>query len=69
VPRIEVYHHETPSPFTVYGVKGGGEGGRMVAPAAITRAVEDALQPLGIKIDELPITPEKIVRWAQAKRP
>jgi CO/xanthine dehydrogenase Mo-binding subunit len=68
VPRIEVYHHETPSPFTVYGVKGGGEGGRMVAPAAITRAVEDALKPLGIKIDELPITPEKIVKWvAQAK--
>jgi CO/xanthine dehydrogenase Mo-binding subunit len=63
VPTIEVYHHETPSPFTAYGVKGGGEGGRMVAPPAVTRAVEDALRPFGIKIDELPITPEKIVRW------
>jgi CO/xanthine dehydrogenase Mo-binding subunit len=71
VPNIEVYHHETPSPFTAYGVKGGGEGGRMVAPAAVTRAVEDALAPFGITIDELPITPEKIVRWVaevQAKR-
>ena len=33
VPNVEVLHHETPSPFTAYGVKGGGEGGRMVAPA------------------------------------
>jgi CO/xanthine dehydrogenase Mo-binding subunit len=68
VPNIEVYHHETPSPFTVYGVKGGGEGGRMVAPPAVTRAVEDALRPFNIKIDELPIMPENIVEWvAQAQ--
>ncbi len=63
VPTIDVYHHETPSPYTAYGVKGGGEGGRMVAPPAITRAVEDALNPFGIKISEMPITPEKIVTW------
>ncbi len=63
VPNIEVYHYETPSPFTAYGVKGGGEGGRMVAPPAITRAVEDALKPFGVKIDEMPMTPEKIVTW------
>ncbi|OLE02647.1 MAG: carbon monoxide dehydrogenase [Ktedonobacter sp. 13_1_20CM_4_53_11] len=72
VPHIEIYHHVTPSPFTAYGVKGGGEGGRMVAPPAVTRAVEDALKPLGVKIDELPMTPEKIVKWvtqAQAKTP
>jgi len=31
VPRIEIGHVETPSPFTEYGVKGGGEGGRMIA--------------------------------------
>jgi CO/xanthine dehydrogenase Mo-binding subunit len=65
VPNIEVYHHETPSPFTTYGVKGGGEGGRMVAPPAITSAVEDALKPFGVKIDSLPMTPEKIVNWVQ----
>lgn len=65
VPNIEVYHFETPSPFTAYGVKGGGEGGRMVAPPAVTRAVEDALQPFGVKINEMPITPEKIVKWVK----
>ena len=61
VPNVEVLHHETPSPYTAYGVKGGGEGGRMVAPPAVTRAVEDALAPFGARIDALPITMETIV--------
>jgi CO/xanthine dehydrogenase Mo-binding subunit len=65
VPNIDVYHFETPSPYTTYGVKGGGEGGRMVAPPAITSAVENALQPFGVKIDSLPMTPEKIVNWVR----
>ena len=29
---LEVGHVETPSPFTEFGIKGGGEGGRMGAP-------------------------------------
>jgi CO/xanthine dehydrogenase Mo-binding subunit len=64
VPNIEVLHHETPSPWTAYGVKGGAEGGRMVAPPAITAAVEDALAPFGVRIEALPITAEQIVGWA-----
>ena len=60
VPRIEIGHVETPSPFTEYGVKGGGEGGRMIAPAALASAVEDALAPLGVSISELPMTPERL---------
>lgn len=53
-------HVETPSPFTEFGIKGGGEGGRMGAPPALAGAVEDALRPLGVKIDELPITPRRL---------
>ncbi len=64
VPNVEVLHHETKSPFTARGVKGGGEGGRMVAPCAITTAIEDALSPFGVRIDALPITAEQIVGWA-----
>ena len=60
VPAFEIGHVETPSPFTEYGVKGGGEGGRMIAPAALASAVEDALAPLGVTIDELPMTPERL---------
>ena len=68
VPKFEIGHMETPSPFTEYGVKGGGEGGRMIAPAALASAVEDALAPLGVHIDELPMTPERIVDWIEASR-
>jgi hypothetical protein len=35
--EIVVGHVETPSPFTEYGIKGGGEGGRMGARAAGSR--------------------------------
>jgi CO/xanthine dehydrogenase Mo-binding subunit len=56
-------HEQTPSPFTEYGVKGGGEGGRMVAPIALASAVEDALRPLGVRVNELPMTPERILSW------
>ena len=44
-PKVRIGHLETPSPYTEYGVKGAGEGGRMVAPPAIARAIEDALRP------------------------
>jgi len=66
---IRVGHVETPSPYTEYGIKGGGEGGRMGAPGALCSAVEDALSSYGVKVDELPLTPmrvRKLVRSAQA---
>jgi 2-furoyl-CoA dehydrogenase large subunit len=55
VPPVEIIHHETPSPHTVFGQKGSGESGYLGAPAAIASAVNDALQPLGIAVDSLPI--------------
>jgi CO/xanthine dehydrogenase Mo-binding subunit len=68
VPSIRIGHQETPSPYTPYGLKGSGEGGRMVAPAAIANAVQDALAPLGVEVSELPITPDRIVRWVREAR-
>jgi 2-furoyl-CoA dehydrogenase large subunit len=62
VPTIETDRLETPSPWTPLGTKGIGEGGAIVAPAAIASAVEDALLPLGIKIAGLPITPTRLWR-------
>ena len=58
--NITVDHVETPSPFTEYGVKGGGEGGRMGSPPALVSAVEDALREQNIWIDFLPITPARL---------
>jgi 2-furoyl-CoA dehydrogenase large subunit len=55
VPAIEIVHHCTPSPFTVFGQKGSGESGYLGAPAAISSAINDALSPLGISVSKLPI--------------
>jgi 2-furoyl-CoA dehydrogenase large subunit len=60
LPDIEGDRLETPSPLTLLGTKGVGEGGAVVAPAAIASAVEDALVPLGIQIAALPITPSRL---------
>ncbi len=65
-PDVIVEHRQTPSPFTEFGVKGVGEGGRLVAPTAIASAIDDALKPLGVWIDELPMTPERVVQVVSA---
>jgi aerobic carbon-monoxide dehydrogenase large subunit len=52
---------ETPSPYTEFGQKGVGEGGAIGPGAAIANAVNDALQPLGIELCEIPITPRRIL--------
>ena len=57
---LKIGHLETPSPYTEYGIKGGGEGGRMGAPAALASAIEDALKPYGVRIDEVPMPPSKL---------
>ena len=55
VPQVEIVHHCTPSPLTVFGQKGSGESGYLGAPAAVSSAVNDALRPLGISFLKLPI--------------
>jgi CO/xanthine dehydrogenase Mo-binding subunit len=63
VPEFILGHEETPSPITVHGIKGGGEAGRLVAPGAISAAIDDALTDFGVHVTELPATPERIMRW------
>jgi carbon-monoxide dehydrogenase large subunit len=66
VPPIVVRHLETPSPFTILGMKGMGEGGAIGPGPALAAAVEDALRPLGrVFVDELPLTPERVRRFAR----
>jgi CO/xanthine dehydrogenase Mo-binding subunit len=38
----------------------------MMAPAAINAAVNDALAPLGVRLTELPMTPERILSALRA---
>ncbi|WP_080872759.1 xanthine dehydrogenase family protein molybdopterin-binding subunit [Oceanobacillus timonensis] len=60
IPNITIKHIETPSPLTVLGAKGLGEGNTMSAPAVIANAVTDALKPLGVTIEQLPLSPDYI---------
>lgn len=55
VPEVEIVHHCTPSPHTVFGQKGSGESGYLGAPAAVASAINDALGSLGIAFTKLPI--------------
>jgi 2-furoyl-CoA dehydrogenase large subunit len=60
VPPVEIVDHETPSPHTVLGQKGSGESGYLGAPAAIANAINDAIRPLGIAVNTLPIKISKL---------
>jgi aerobic carbon-monoxide dehydrogenase large subunit len=68
IPSMQVLHLESTSPTTLGGFRGMGEGGTIGAPAAIANAVADALSPLGIDINELPATPERLFRLIEAAR-
>jgi carbon-monoxide dehydrogenase large subunit len=60
IPEIELHHIETPSTNSITKAKGLGEGGTIGAPAAVVNAINDALSPFGVQIDEIPATPQRI---------
>ena len=65
---VEVRHLDQPSPSTLGGFRGVGEGGTIGAPAAIANAISDALSPLGVDVSELPVTPERLFRLLERAR-
>ena len=60
MPPIELFHLETLDGTTITQAKGLGEGGAIGAPAAVLNAVNDALAPFGVTIEEIPATPRRI---------
>ncbi|MGH3342052.1 MAG: xanthine dehydrogenase family protein molybdopterin-binding subunit, partial [Carbonactinosporaceae bacterium] len=52
---LDIAHLQTPSPYTRLGAKGAGEGSSMSFPVALANAVADALAPLGVTVDRLPL--------------
>ena len=60
IPSIELHHIETPSQNSITKAKGLGEGGAIGAPAAVINAINDALSPFGVDVDEMPATPQRI---------
>src|SRR6185312_11503192 len=62
VPNIDVKMVEYHSPLNPLGVKGVGESGCVPAAGAIVSAIEDALSPFGVRIDEYPVTPARLFK-------
>jgi carbon-monoxide dehydrogenase large subunit len=61
VPPIVVGHQEFMSDVNQYGIKGCGEGGAVGPLAAVTNAVVDALRPLRIRVDRVPLHPAQLL--------
>ena len=60
--HMEVHDHPVPTPTNALGAKGVGESGCSGSLPALMNAAMDALQPLGIKHLDMPLTPARI--WA-----
>jgi CO/xanthine dehydrogenase Mo-binding subunit len=64
LPNIETVIVEVPAPEGPIGARGVGEPPIVPAPAAIANAIEDAT---GLRLVELPLTPEKIALGLAAR--
>jgi carbon-monoxide dehydrogenase large subunit len=60
IPPMEIRHLETTSDASLTQAKGLGEGGAIGAPAAVINAINDALSPFRVSLDEIPATPRRI---------
>ena len=63
-PSIIVEHVHTHDPYGPFGAKGAGEASSCSTMAAIANGIYDAV---GVRIKDLPITPEKILEALKAK--
>jgi carbon-monoxide dehydrogenase large subunit len=68
MPPIEVGHVSTPQPGTALGIKGVGEAGTVGASAAMWCAVNDALRPLGARMERMPFTSERVLAAIRAAK-
>jgi len=64
MPEIEVALIEEPDPNGPYGAKEVGQGPLLPVMPALANAVFDAV---GVRIDEVPVTPDKVLRALEKK--
>jgi aerobic carbon-monoxide dehydrogenase large subunit len=62
LPTFRFDSQETPSPYTLLGTKGAGESGVGGAMAALLNGVNDALRPVGARVDALPLSAPNVLR-------
>jgi 4-hydroxybenzoyl-CoA reductase alpha subunit len=64
MPEVEVALIEEPDPNCPYGAKEVGQGPLLPVMPALANAIHDAV---GVRIDEIPITPDKVLRALEKK--
>ena len=64
MPEVEVALIEDPDPNCPYGAKEVGQGPLLPVMPAVANAIFDAV---GVRIDEVPITPDKVLRALELK--
>ena len=64
MPPVTTYIVENPDPNGPFGAKEVGQGPLLPIMPAVANAVYDAL---GVRVDEVPVTPEKVLRALAAK--
>jgi CO/xanthine dehydrogenase Mo-binding subunit len=64
MPDVEVALVEYPDPNCPYGAKEVGQGPLLPVMPALANAIHDAV---GVRIDEIPITPDKVLRALEKK--
>ena len=64
MPEVEVALIEDPDPNCPYGAKEVGQGPLLPVMPAVANAIYDAV---GVRIDEIPITPDKVLRALHQK--
>ncbi len=64
MPEVEVALIEDPDPNCPYGAKEVGQGPLLPVMPAVANAIYDAV---GVRIDEIPITPDKVLRALEKK--
>ncbi len=68
VPRIEMGHTTTPSPFNALGVKGAGEAGAIPVGPLFAQALEDAFDH-SFEINEIPLSPNRLWQIDNESKP
>lgn len=67
VPNIELGYVATPCPLNPLGMKGAGQGGTIPVAAVLTAAVENALDPFGVRLNRTPFSESELLALIQAK--
>lgn len=59
-PDYAISEQTFPAVTNSEGFRGLGEGGTIVALPALAQAIEDALAPFGVRLNSLPLTPQRL---------